>query len=293
MIGPAHARRLKPLLDRLLDPAAMRARVAFDPVRFAHRYERPEDVELVALVSACLAYGRADLFGPRLEDLWRRVGPNPSAFARGLDPARERGAFEGLAYRFNTPADLAALVMVAGEAQASHGGLGALFARLLEREGSLRPALSAFAADLRGRVRPKALRPLGAMRGFGHLLPDPERGGACKRLCLYLRWMVRGGPGDPIDLGIWPEVPASALIVPLDTHVARIALCLGLTRRRDLSWATAEDVTASLRRLDPEDPVRYDFALCHHGMSGGCPRVRSKAACAACALAAECRPPRR
>jgi endonuclease III len=98
--------------------------------------------------------------------------------------------------------------------------------------------------------------------------------------------MVRGPDG--VDLGIWRGVPPSALVVPLDTHVARVARRLGLTRRKDLSWRTAEEVTAALRVADAEDPVRFDFALCHLGMSGHCPPRRDPGRCAACALAEEC-----
>jgi endonuclease III len=99
--------------------------------------------------------------------------------------------------------------------------------------------------------------------------------------------MVRGPDG--VDLGVWRGVPPAALVVPLDTHVHRVARALGLTRRRDASWRTAEEITAGLRRIDPDDPVRFDFALCHLGMSGRCPARRDPARCAECVLAAECR----
>jgi endonuclease III len=93
-----------------------------------------------------------------------------------------------------------------------------------------------------------------------------------------------------VDLGAWRgAVPPSALVVPLDTHVHRVARCLGLTRRADASWRTAEEITAALRRVDPDDPVRYDFALCHLGMSGACPARRDPRRCAACPLAGACR----
>lgn len=286
MIAASHARRLKPVLDALLDPRAMAARVPFDPVRFPRRYLRPGDAEIVALLSACLAYGRAELFGARLETLFGRMGPHPGELARAFDPERDRALFEGIAYRLNVPADLAALMSAAGRVQREEGTLGAAFAAAFSREGNLRSALSAFSSRLRAAVDPRVERALGALRAFDHLLPDPARGGACKRLLLFVRWMVRGGRSDPVDLGLWSKVPACVLVVPLDTHVARVALCLGLTRRRDLSWATAEDVTASLRCLDPLDPVRYDFALCHHGMSGACGARTRRAACSQCSLAA-------
>jgi uncharacterized protein (TIGR02757 family) len=124
-------------------------------------------------------------------------------------------------------------------------------------------------------------------RGLRHLLPDAAGPGAAKRWNLYLRWMVRGPDG--VDLGAWRGVPRAALVIPLDTHVMRVSRCLGLTRRADASWRTAEEITASLRRVDPDDPVRFDFALCHLGMSGACPARRRTAACAACPLAGACR----
>jgi len=99
--------------------------------------------------------------------------------------------------------------------------------------------------------------------------------------------MVRGP--DPVDLGIWTRVPAAALLLPLDTHTGRMAQHLGLTTRTDLSWKTAEQVTASLRQIDPLDPVRFDFALCHHGMSGACPATPQASHCRACELLPVCR----
>jgi uncharacterized protein (TIGR02757 family) len=123
--------------------------------------------------------------------------------------------------------------------------------------------------------------------GLRHLLPDAAGPGAAKRWNLFLRWMVRGP--DAIDLGAWRGVPRSALLVPLDTHVMRVSRCLGLTRRADATWRTAEEITAALRLVDPEDPVRFDFALCHLGMSGACPARSSREACLACPLAQVCR----
>ncbi|MEY2667761.1 MAG: hypothetical protein RJA59_399, partial [Pseudomonadota bacterium] len=164
------------------------------------------------------------------------------------------------------------------------------FAELLAGEEAgkapMRAALTRFAAELRSAPPALALLRTRGGKGLRHLCPDPAAGGAAKRWNLYLRWMVRGPDG--VDLGIWRGVPPSALVVPLDTHVARVARRLGLTRRKDLSWRTAEEVTAALRVADAEDPVRFDFALCHLGMSGHCPPRRDPGRCEACALAAEC-----
>ncbi len=290
VLSPARADALRPLLERLDAALDRRARVAADPVEFPRACRDPDDAEVAGLVAVSLAYGRADVFKPVVARALAAMGPSPArfadAFARAPDPAR----FEGLVYRFNRPADLRALVAAVGEVRGRHGSLGARFAALFREEGSgpgaLRPALARFAGELREAPAAAAqLRGRGG-RGLRHLLPDPAGPGASKRWNLYLRWMVRGP--DAVDLGLWREVPASALVVPLDTHVHRVARALGLTARRDASWRTAEEITASLRRIDPADPVRFDFALCHMGMSGLCPARRDARRCRACVLGAAC-----
>jgi uncharacterized protein (TIGR02757 family) len=126
-----------------------------------------------------------------------------------------------------------------------------------------------------------------APSNFKFLLPLPSRGSACKRLNLFLRWMVR--PDDGIDFGIWKKISPSQLIIPLDTHVARIARRIGLTRRTSADWKTALEVTHALRQLDSADPVKYDFAICKLGMLGICPARHDPAKCAACSLNPFCR----
>jgi uncharacterized protein (TIGR02757 family) len=283
------AERLAPLLDRFQRGFDAGARIAADPVEFPRRYADPGDAEVAGLVAACLAYGRADVFKGRISAVLDAAGPSPAAFADRL--AREPRAdwLPGFRYRFNTAEDVAALLAAAGWVRARHGSLGARFAALLGAAGdgsATREALAAFAAGLRDAPPARALLARRGARGLRHLCPDPLAGGAAKRWNLYLRWMVRGPDG--VDLGIWKGVPAAALVVPLDTHVARVARRLGLTRRSDLSWRTAEEITAALRVADPGDPVRFDFALCHLGMSGHCPPRRDPARCASCVLAGGC-----
>jgi uncharacterized protein (TIGR02757 family) len=285
------AAALRPLLDALDRDLDRAARLAADPVELPRRYADPLDQEIAALFSACLAYGRADVFKPLLARVLEVMAPSPAAFVRAFASAPDPGAFAFAIYRFNRPRDLAALAAAAGAVALRHGSLGARFGALFRDAGggpaALRPALAAFARELR------EARPVGPIlrgrgrRGLLHLLPDAAGPGASKRWNLYLRWMVRGP--DAVDLGAWRGVvPPSALVVPLDTHVHRVARCIGLTRRTDASWRTAEEITAGLRRLDPDDPVRFDFALCHLGMSGACPARRSRARCAPCPLAAAC-----
>ncbi len=95
------------------------------------------------------------------------------------------------------------------------------------------------------------------------MFPLPEKGSACKRINLFLRWMVRK---DELDFGFWDFISPSKLIIPVDTHIARIAISLKLTTRKNVSWQMAEEITSNLGKFDPVDPVKYDFALCHIGI---------------------------
>jgi uncharacterized protein (TIGR02757 family) len=290
-ISAARAAALRPLLLRLDATLDRAARLAADPVELPRRYASPGDQEVAGLLAAALAYGRADLFKPVLVRLLDQLGPAPARAVEAFARAPAVAPFAWFRYRFNQPPDLAALLAAIGHLRLDHGSLGARFAALLEAAGggpsALRPALAALGAELRGAPPVAALLRGRGPRGLRHLLPDAAGPGAAKRWNLYLRWMVRGP--DAVDLGAWRGVPRAALLIPLDTHVMRVSRCLGLTRRRDASWRTAEEITASLRLVDPEDPVRFDFALCHLGMSGGCPARRRAEACAACPLAGACR----
>jgi uncharacterized protein (TIGR02757 family) len=295
--------------------AALARRVEEDPVSLVRRYVRPDDQEVAGLFCASLAYGRVDLFKPVLARLLASMGRSPSEFCRGLSERRDFSAFAGLVYRFNLGSDLACLAWAIGEAMREFGSLEGLFLAELERASvsaparrpalpgktgaphlntagaggiEIKAALAGFTRWLRSRDFGPVIAALGPPRALGHLLPDAMRGGASKRLLLYLRWMARGP--DEVDLGIWRGLAAHRLIIPVDTHVSRMGRNLGLTRRRDLSWQTAEEITSSLRLINPEDPVSYDFALCHFGMSGACPARRVASRCARCELLSACRP---
>lgn len=281
---------LGPAMEQLLAGLDFSRHVAQDPVRFPRCYREPLDQELVGLFAAALAYGRQDLFGKRLEEALAALGPSPSLLCASLAPRELLARFPGdWLYRMTGPRDAAALLSAAARVQKAHGSLGALFARRFrEAGGDVRAAASAWRADLIAAVDTRALYGSALVpRRLKHLLPDPAGPGAAKRLHLYLRWMVRGP--DAVDLGLWREVPASALWIPLDTHVARIAWFLGLTRRRSLSFITARQITDNLRRLDPADPVKYDFALCHMGISGQCPSRRDPVKCQGCPIRHVCR----
>jgi uncharacterized protein (TIGR02757 family) len=278
---------LRQPLERLYRDFDYDARLGRDAIRYPLRYAATADRELVALLTACLAYGRVDLFGRALEVALAAMGPSPAVFVRDFDPRRDAAVFDGFIYRFNRPRDLVAFCLAARDVLARHGTLEKCFlAGDAEPHGPIGPALERFArafleADLRD-VFPRGRR----SRGYRHLFPLPSSGGPCKRLMLFLRWMVRR---DVPDFGLWAGVSPARLLIPLDTHVENMSRAIGLTRRRSRTWKMAEEITARLAQLDPLDPVKYDFALCHTRMAGDCLDRRDAVVCPPCGLRGVCR----
>lgn len=260
------------------DYAAHRAR---DPVAFVWRFTDPLDQELVAVFAACLAYGRVTSIATGLEDVLRRMGPRPAAAAAGDDEAAARARFDGFVYRMTRGVDLTRIWRGIATLQARHGSLGAALAAHDPGGPDLRAALAGWRAAL---LAPTAHFP--ARRSFQHFFSDPLKGSPIKRINLLLRWMVRGPDG--VDLGLWRELGTHRLVMPLDTHVHRISRYLGLTDRKSADWRTAAQITAALRRFDPVDPLRYDFALAHLGISGACPARREIEICRTCPIEAIC-----
>lgn len=287
-LSKQRAQALKPLLDAFLASRSWEERIGFDPVEFPRRFTDARDVEVAGLIAASLAYGRADLFKPKVDLILSKLGPSPARRLMKWQVDDAEKALKGFVYRFNVPADLAVLLLGIGGVLRERGSLEQLFLDGLETDGTWHGALAFFTQAVRAQAPLRAIRArLGKERGLGHLLPHPLGKGAAKRLNLYLRWMVRGP--DAVDVGVWKQVQAAQLLIPVDTHIARISKLLGLTKRNDLSWRTAEEVTAALRLLDAADPTRYDFALCHYGMSGVCPVVPVKANCEKCLLRTACK----
>ena len=274
-------------LERLYHEFDYASRLDRDAIQFPLRYADPGDREVVALLTACLAYGRVDLFARALEGVLAAMGPSPAAFIRAFDPARDARLFDTFLYRFNRPRDVVAFCVAAREVLARHGSLERCFV------ASDDPAAPHLGAALEGFARAfldadmRALFPRGRLsRGYKHLFPLPSAGGPCKRLHLYLRWMVRR---ENPDFGLWTSVSPARLLVPVDTHIENMSRAIGLTRRRSRNWRMAEEITARLALLDPGDPVKYDFALCHKRMSGDCLDRRDPVVCEPCGLRGVCR----
>ncbi|MBD3348811.1 MAG: TIGR02757 family protein [Candidatus Eisenbacteria bacterium] len=225
-----------------------------DPLEFLYRYDDPLDREVAGMVAASLAYGRVRQILASVEKALGVLGASPAGFLADATPERLDDLYSGFKHRFTTGDELARLLASVGAVQRSHGSLGAGFADLIgPRDETVVPALERFAGTLRGDM----------WCGNSSVLPAPEKGSACKRLHLFLRWMVRQ---DEVDPGGWADVPASKLVVPLDTHMHRISRALGFTARAQADLRTALEITRAFHEFAPDDPVKYDFALTRLGI---------------------------
>ena len=241
---------------------------AADPVQLVRPYSRPEDREIAGFCAAALAFGRVASVLASISTLFRIMGDRPAQFVRSFDPSAPHPELRAMVHRWTRGVDLAALLWILRQMLERSGSVEAFFAEGLDAIGCRRQrrARQLLAAGARLDVRPVYGR-VPKRAGVCYFFPRPSAGSACKRLNLFLRWMVRS---DEVDLGVWRSVRPGQLIVPLDTHIIRLARCLRLTRYTSPGWKMAADITARLRALDPHDPVRFDFSICHVGMMNAC-----------------------
>jgi len=282
--------RGRPALRRALDRLYRdfdRIDAAADPVHLVRRYPDAADREIAGFLAAGLAFGRVASVLSSITRVLAPMGPSPASFVRRFDPARDAARFRNLGHRWTTGVDLSALLWTLRQILDTAGSVEAFFAAGLDRrDETVAGALDAFGTRARALDVRAVYGAEGGRVGVWYFYPKPSDGSACKRLNLFLRWMVRR---DTIDLGVWTRVSPAQLIVPLDTHVIRLAQCLRLTRVRTPGWRMAAEITASLRALDADDPVRYDFALCHLGMMNACGFGTARGD-RRCPLAGLCRP---
>jgi uncharacterized protein (TIGR02757 family) len=277
---------LKLLLDRLY-AGFNHPDSATDPIHIVRRFARDDDREIVGFIAAALAFGRVSSVLQSIERVLAVMGPAPAAYVRRFDPRRHGPAFAGIVHRWTREADIVAMLWLLRQMIDRAGSVEGFFLEgYAAADEDIADALDSFstramALDLKAAYGRVPKRP-----GVCYFFPRPSAGSGCKRLNLFLRWMVRR---DALDLGVWKRVSPSKLIVPLDTHVIRVGRCLRLTSYTSPGWRMARDITASLRKLDSGDPVKYDFSICHLGMMNACGFTRPQAD-SQCPLRGVCRP---
>jgi len=281
--GPRDLALLGERLEALRRDWASR-RLDSDPLEFPRKAER-EDQEVTAFLAASLAFGRVASIRNSIRRILDALDDRPSAFLDEWDGKRPIAGLERFVHRWVTGKDVGDFLRMVKGARHAHGSLGALFASCDAGGDDFVTPLSSFQRNLSSYL-PR--RPGADSRGLRFLLPSPAAGSACKRQHLFLRWMIRR---DGFDLGLWtgPAFSPARLLLPMDTHVHRIARYLGLTRRPSADLAAAREATAWLRRLNPEDPVAYDWALSRLGILAECVTERTRRHCERCAIRPVCR----
>jgi uncharacterized protein (TIGR02757 family) len=261
------ARSLAPSLEALYHDYN-RVDSASDPIQKVRPFSAAADREIAGFCAGALAFGRVASVLNSIDTLFSLMGASPSAFVRRFDPQSAPPGMRAMVHRWIRGDDVVALLWILRQMLEQSGSIEGFFLEgYRDEHEDIGAALDSFSTRALALDISRAYRRVPSRPGVCYFFPRPSAGSACKRLNLFLRWMVRA---DEVDLGVWTRVPPGKLIVPLDTHVIRLGHCLRLTRYGSPGWKMAADITASLRRLDPDDPVRFDFSLCHIGMMNAC-----------------------
>lgn len=229
-----------------------------DPVWILHDFYDKKDIEVIGFITSCYSYGRVESINFYIRKLLNITGNKVYEFTSNYNEHKDKKFFEDMYYRFNSSEDLTHLILKIRNVILKYSSLEDLFLKYYSNsDENILPALQGFTNELNENN--------GNEHSLNYLVPLAERGSACKRLNLFLRWMVRN---DNIDRGIWEHVAVSKLLIPVDTHVYKVSKLLGLAERNTCDMKFVIELTRRLKTFNAEDPVRYDFAICHASMEG-------------------------
>lgn len=244
---------MKEYLDNLVKKYETPNFIKDDPIQFPHRFEKKQDVEISALIASSFAFGRREKIIEVVEKMHLLMQNEPYNFCLNYKKKDEK-IFDGMEYRYVTNAHILGFFEGLAEVLRRYNFLEEAFLENYSlSDFNIKNGLTGFVSNILS-INPDCTN---------YLLPSPDKKSACKRLNLFLKWMVRKGP---VDLGIWSQIDTSKLLIPIDVHVARISRRLGLFEGKSNNWQTAEIITEQLKQFDSIDPVKYDFALFGYGI---------------------------
>jgi uncharacterized protein (TIGR02757 family) len=275
----AELKQMKDVLNRLYTTYNRFDRIGADPLQFVYHYASREDREIAGFLSAVLAYGRVAHIQKSVANLLARLGSSPYGFVQQLAPSDQKG-LTSFAHRFNTGQDMYHMLLAIKRCLTECGSLEQAFLLAYDDEhANIVPALRCFRDKLMSYIEPRHRQ-----SGVRYLLADPQKGSPCKRLNLFLRWMVRR---DDVDPGLWTRVDPAKLVVPMDVHMSRFCRLIGYNIKKQVYLDTAWQVTMRFAEICPEDPVKYDFALSRVGIVEQC-KGQANPQCWACELKRAC-----
>lgn len=231
--------------------------VASDPLQIVHQLNDKKDIEVFAFLASIFSYGNVKQINSTLQRLIEITNSKPYNFIKSYSG----GNSINIKHRFYSENDINCLFTLLNQVINKYNSLYNLFIKGYSYEHkNVKQSISAFSKYFLNNYKRKFGVP---SPGIKFMFPLPEKGSACKRMNLFLRWMIRK---DKLDLGLWNSIPLNKLVIPVDTHIAQISKKLKLTSRKNISWKMAEEITENLKKFDEEDPVKYDFSLCHFNM---------------------------
>lgn len=240
-----------------------RSQISPDPLQFLHLFSDEREIELIGFIASIFAYGNVAQIINTLNKFLLISNNKPLEFILNFNPQKKKNYLNGLKHRFYTEKDIIDFLSILNKIYSGNEMLKNIFLKFYDsNEKNLKNAITNFSNYFLSSVK-KENKNTKNSAGIKFMFPLPELGSACKRMNLFLRWMVRK---DELDFGIWNEIPPDKLIIPVDTHISKVCKSLNLTSAKSVSWKMAEEITENLKKYDPVDPVKYDFAICHIGM---------------------------
>ena len=247
--------KLKEQLDRYVEAYETPDFVPADPVQFVHRFNDKKDIEIAGFLASMFAYGKREAFIEKLNRIFALMNNKPFEFVRNFAPE----LIVDCDYRFSKTVDLVEILRILNILYSENETLETLYKYGYDKTGTIKGMLKVCVDYFYSKVNAEKVT-----QGFYHLLPDPDKNSALKRMNMMLRWFVREGV---VDRGIWKFIDKSELLIPLDVHVGKISRKLGLLTRSNNDFKTVCELTNTLKAFDPKDPVKYDFALFGYGVN--------------------------
>lgn len=227
-----------------------------DPIQFPHRFKKAEEKEIAAFLASLFAYGNRKVFIKKLDELFQIMQNKPLDFILNFNP----NSLKGFNYRFAKDVDVIEIFKILNKLYYENKSIKSLFEYGYSIDNSILMMFQAVTDYFYSNAGNKV------GQGFYHLIPNPKNKGAMKRMNMFLRWVARKGP---VDLGIWEFIPTSELLIPLDVHVARISREMGLLKRSSNDFKAVLELNENLKKFDPQDPAKYDFAMFGLGVNEG------------------------
>ncbi|MDX1590654.1 MAG: TIGR02757 family protein [Balneolaceae bacterium] len=252
-------RKLKPYLDEINDEVEQAGYISSDPVQFMHMFSEKKDREIAGFLAATMAWGRRDIVVSKVDELLERMDYSPFEFVSNYRQS-DYSNFDGFKHRTLKPVDIHGILLALKTVYHTYSDFEAFWEMCYSKGiNQQRPFLAVFHEEFLQRSSDLAKR-------TEKHVSNPEKGSPGKRLYMYLRWTIR--KNSPVDTGIWSFMKPSELLIPFDVHVARQARRYGLLSRRSNDWKAVNELTDTLKKLDPSDPARYDYALFGIGALG-------------------------